>query len=76
MKSMKDTLPLEELLQDEGWRMARRELERKVRVKAERIATHRYMDLLELREDQAELRILRQFLRSDREVVEWLAPRE
>ncbi len=73
---MRDTLPLEELLQDEGWRLARRELERKARVKAERIATHRYADLLELREDQAELRVLRQFLRSDREVVEWLAPRD
>lgn len=72
--AVSDEFPLQELVQSEGWRVARRALEQKAEAKARRLQTHRYEDLTEQRADQAELRVLQAFLRSEREVIQFLTP--
>jgi hypothetical protein len=70
-----DLLPLREMLQGDGWRIARRGLEEKAHRLQRKLETEPYESLIDVKADQEQLRFLRKLLAPEAEVLQFLAPR-
>ena len=70
-----DLFELREMLQSDGWRIARRVLEEKAARLQKRLETEPYESLIDVKADQETLRFVKRFLGKDEDVLQFLNPR-